>query len=270
MAPEQAEGSSSQVGAATDVYALGAVLYELLTGRPPFHAPTAMETLAQVKANDPVPPSHVQPGLPRDLETVCLHCLEKAPARRYATAEALAEDLRRHLAGETIRARSTSVWERGLKWSRRHPALATALGVTAAALVLLVAGGYYYSVQLQAALDDAVRERNITQSNLEDLVFGLQDKLGETSTTRALRQSLLMTAIAGLDDIARRTAAAKPDLSRAVAHGKLGDIFRQIGRTEDARDQYERAEDKPKNSRASLPTRLSPTAWPRPTWGLAS
>ena len=229
MAPEQAEGSSSQIGAATDVYALGAVLYELLTGRPPFHAPTAMETLAQVKSNDPVPPSHVQPGMPRDVETICLHCLEKTPARRYATAEALAEDLRRYLAGETIQARSTPIWERGLRWSRRHPALAAALGVTAAALILLLAGGFYYNARLQAALREAVRERNITQSNLEDLVFGLQDKLGETSTTRALRQSLLLTAISGLEDIARRTAAAKPDLSRAVAHRKLGDIFRQIG-----------------------------------------
>ena len=114
MAPEQAEGSSKQVGKATDVYALGAILYELLSGRPPFHPATAMETLAQVKSNDPVPPSHVQPGLPRDLETICLHCLEKAPARRYPTAEALAEDLCRFRAGESIVARSTPIWERGL------------------------------------------------------------------------------------------------------------------------------------------------------------
>ena len=115
------------------------------------------------------------------------------------------------------------------------------MGVTAAAVILLLAGGFYYNALLQAALHEAVRERNITQSNLEDLVFGLQDKLGETSTTRALRQSLLLTAISGLEDIARRAAAAKPDLSRAVAHRKLGDIFRQIGRIDDARDQYERS-----------------------------
>ena len=113
--------------------------------------------------------------------------------------------------------------------------------MTAAAVILLLAGGFYYNALLQAALHEAVRERNITQSNLEDLVFGLQDKLGETSTTRALRQSLLLTAISGLEDIARRAAAAKPDLSRAVAHRKLGDIFRQIGRIDDARDQYERS-----------------------------
>ncbi len=241
MAPEQAEGSSSQVGAATDVYALGAVLYELLTGRPPFHAPTAMETLAQVKSNDPAPPSHVQPGLPRDLETICLHCLEKAPARRYATAEALAADLHRYLTGESILARSTSVWERGLKWARRHPALAAAVSVATVSLTLLMVGVLYYNTRLQAAYREAVSERIITQRNLDDLVFGLQEKLGETSTTRALRQSLLLTAISGLEDIARRTATAKPDLGRAVAHRKLGDIFRQIGRVVDARDQYERS-----------------------------
>ena len=200
-----------------------------------------METLAQVKSNDPVPPSHVQPGLPRDLETICLHCLEKSPARRYATAEALAEDLRRFRAGESIVARSTSLWERGFKWSRRHPSLATALGVTAASLILLMAGGLYYNALLKAALEEAVNERNITQRNLDELVFGLQDKLGESATTRALRQSLLLTAISGLEDIARRTAAAKPDIGRAMAHCKLGDIFRQIGRVEDAHDQYDRS-----------------------------
>jgi tetratricopeptide (TPR) repeat protein len=241
MAPEQAEGLAQAIGAATDVYALGAILYELLTGRPPFHAATALETLAQVKLNDPVPPSRVQPGLPRDVETICLHCLEKSPARRYPTAQALAEDLRRYRAGEAIVARTTLAWERALKWSRRHPAPATALGVGAVAVLLLLAGGLYYNARLQAALSEAVRQRNITQQNLEELVFDLQDRLGETPKTRALREGLLLKAISGLEDIARRTEAARPDLSRAVAHQKLGDIFRQIGRAVEAREQYEQA-----------------------------
>jgi tetratricopeptide (TPR) repeat protein len=241
MAPEQASGHAKDVGPAADVYGLGAILYQVLTGRPPFKGDTPMETVRQVIQDDVVPPSRLVPKVARDVETICLHCLEKAPARRYPTAQALADDLRRYLSGEAIVARSTPAWERGLKWSRRHPGLAAAFGVGTAAVFLLLAGGFYYNARLQAALREAVRERNITQKNLEELVFGLQDKLGETPTTRALRQGLLQEAISGLEDIARRTEAAKPDLSRAVAHRKLGDIFRQIDRAADARDQYERS-----------------------------
>jgi tetratricopeptide (TPR) repeat protein len=241
MAPEQAKGHTKDVGPAADVYGLGAILYQVLTGRPPFKGETPMETVRQVIQDDVVPPRRLVPRVARDLETICLHCLEKAPSRRYPTAQALAEDLLRYLEGEAILARSTPAWERCLKWSRRHPAVTAALGVGAAAVLLLLAGGLYYNARLQAALRQAVRERNITQQNLEELVFDLQDRLGETPKTRALREGLLLKAISGLEDIARRTEAARPDLSRAVAHRKLGDIFRQIGRAADARDQYERS-----------------------------
>jgi serine/threonine-protein kinase len=112
MAPEQARGSKD-IGPAVDVYALGAILYEMLTGRPPFNAESPLEVLQQVGNDPPVPPSSLRPKTSRDLETVCLKCLHKEPARRYATAGDLADDLRRFLDGVPVRARRARAWERG-------------------------------------------------------------------------------------------------------------------------------------------------------------
>ena len=137
MAPEQAEGKARQVGPLADVYALGAILYELLVGRPPFRGTTVLETLEQVKTAEPVPPSRLVPGLPRDAETIALKCLRKDPARRYASAEALAEDLRRFLEDRPIRARRASSAERLLRWGRRNKLVA---GLLASLVVTLVAG----------------------------------------------------------------------------------------------------------------------------------
>ena len=144
MAPEQAQGQTRQIGPPADIYALGAILYEMLTGRPPFKAPTIMETLRQVVYEEPVPPSRLQSRVPRDLETICLKCLDKEPARRYATAEELADDLGRFLAGEPIRARPTPAWERALKWARRRPARAAlvAFGLVAAIGLAVAAERY--------------------------------------------------------------------------------------------------------------------------------
>src|SRR5262249_27000657 len=123
MAPEQADGKAA-VGPRADVYALGGVLYALLTGHPPFQGASALDTLNQARTPDPVPPRRPQPRLPRDLDTICLKCLQKDPGQRYATAADLADDLRRFLAGEPIVARPVSAAEHAVRWCRRQPILA--------------------------------------------------------------------------------------------------------------------------------------------------
>src|SRR5262249_3466979 len=137
MAPEQAAGLVKEVGPLSDVYALGAILYECLTGRPPFKAATTLETLVQVRTPEPVSPRSLQPGVPPELETICLKCLEKEPARRYASAGALADDLQRFREHRPIVARPAGVWERALKFTRRNQLL---VGSAATVFVTLLAG----------------------------------------------------------------------------------------------------------------------------------
>jgi tetratricopeptide (TPR) repeat protein/tRNA A-37 threonylcarbamoyl transferase component Bud32 len=145
MAPEQAEGRLNDIGPATDTYALGAILYELLTGRPPFDGPPHI-AMVNVLRRDPESPDMLRRGLPKDLVTICLKCLSKAPAKRYASAEALADDLRRFRSGEPITARRTGRLERMRKWARRKPALALAVVLLGVTIVALAAGGTVYGL----------------------------------------------------------------------------------------------------------------------------
>ena len=151
MPPEQARGDTRNVGRAADIYSLGAVLYECVTGRPPFISSSLTEMLQQVLLDDPLPPSRLLPSLPRDYETICLKCLEKEPERRYASAGELADDLERFLRDEPIRARPVSLPERALKFARRKPAWAALWGVSAIAAVVLVVVIVTYTNRLAAS-----------------------------------------------------------------------------------------------------------------------
>jgi WD40 repeat protein len=156
MAPEQASGSLSAVGPAADIYALGVILYEMLTGRPPFCARTPLETLELVRTQEPVPPRRLQPATPRDLETICLQCLAKEPPKRYASALDLADDLSRFRAGIPIRARPVHALERGWRWCRRNPVPATLLACVALLLAVIAFGASLAAWRLERERDRAV------------------------------------------------------------------------------------------------------------------
>jgi len=160
MAPEQAEGRSREVGPAADVYALGAILFQALTGRPPFVGDSAMETLRLVVSTDVIPPRRLRPAVPRDLETICLKCLEKEPPKRYATAVALADDLKRFREGRPIAARPVGMVGRLWRHSRRNPMLSLSLAALALTFALGTPSLFWLWLGARAERDHAERSRD--------------------------------------------------------------------------------------------------------------
>ncbi len=206
MPPEQAGGNRGEVGPAADVYALGATLYALVTGRPPFQAATAVDTALQVIHDDPVSPRRLNPSVDRDIETIILKCLEKAPARRYGSVASLGEDLRRYRDGEPIVARPVTAAERLGKWARRRPAIASLSAAVLVVVILGLTGVLWQWRQAVHNLDEADRQRGIAQEKGREA----------TEKARSLERQLYFNRInlAQREWTSNRSAAAEALLDR--------------------------------------------------------
>jgi serine/threonine protein kinase/tetratricopeptide (TPR) repeat protein len=230
MAPEQAMGKTRTIGPSVDIYSLGAILYELLTGRPPFRGETSAETELQVISQDPVPPSRLNARVPRDLETICLKCLHKDPQGRYATAAALADDLRRFQRGESIAARPVGPLERFGKWVRRRPAAAALLGATAFFTIVLIGGALWLVVQ-------RAQQRQAVEGDLRE-VADLQQQARWTDARGALQKAEARLDAGGPGDLRERIDQARGNLDLVTELDRIrlsritsGNLVSPLGRT---------------------------------------
>jgi len=265
MAPEQVLLEPERIGPATDVYGLGGILYECLTGRPPFAAPTILETMRQVADDDVVSVCRLQAGVPRDLETICLKCLEKDPAKRYATARDLAADLARFRVGEPIRARSTGTTGRAWRWARRHPVvplLALTLGMMTLSVAGLMAWSTYHAYQVAGHL----RERELHLHGLRGMLLRVDEaqaryaelaaatgdpawgdrhrdaaKDAEQHLADAARLAPVATEASGLSSAANEVLTRERRSLDLVRDGKAADAWRLLQSDDQTRGREEYA-----------------------------
>lgn len=249
MPPEQAAGKRQETGPHSDIYSVGALLYALVVGRPPFRAANPVETLRQVVEDQPIPIRRFNRSVPRDLETICLKCLEKDAVRRYASADELAKDLRHFLNNEPITARPCSVRDRLWKWTRRRPVVA-ALVATVILLVIagiVGAGDAYRRVVSQRNeaylnLSFANRQTDRALQALKVLVFDVQEELVEFPGSDKLQRNILENAASELEVLASSLESA-PDVDRSLVQARvqLGELFQTIGSTKRADEQFRKA-----------------------------
>jgi len=266
MAPEQAGGKSADIGPAADVYALGAILYECLTGRPPFKAATALDTILQVVSDEPVAPSQLQTKMPRDVETICLKCLRKEPQQRYLTADALAADLRRFQADEPIAARPPGRGERAWRWCRRNKAVAAAVGAAVFILVvgIVVSTGLAFWAMANATRAEA-REREVRQEKektsealaaearrlvqtrqaLDTLTDGVIDDLLARRKELEPRQKAFLEKVLKLQQEIAQDAGADVESLRGAAEGQMrvAALQHRLSRLPEAEQAYRAALD---------------------------
>jgi eukaryotic-like serine/threonine-protein kinase len=214
MAPEQAEARQADIGPRTDIYGLGAILYQLLAGRPPFSGKSELETLRRVVADEPVPPRRLRAEVPRDLETICLKCLAKKPGERYQEVTELAEELERFLDGRPIKARPVAAWERGWKWARRNPTAAILAAVVVMAILGSIGGMFGYQSLLlrhNDELQDKNQKLRRSDERLQENIVQLNAALEGSEEDR----STLARQLAGSQIFSAKQAESSGNFERA-------------------------------------------------------
>jgi len=243
MSPEQAEGRSRDVGPQSDVFSLGVILYEMLTGQTPFVGETVMSTLDLIRHAEPLAPSRLDRRLPRDLETICLKCLEKRADRRYESAAALADDLRRYQRGEPVSARPLGVAGWTVKWCKRHPALAVTIALLAVSIVggLLSAVGHHRAIL--AERNATQRYFHLSQEAIEVLLAEVAEEApAATSHAAETRRDLLAAARKFYGELlAEYRRSGRTPMAIAQAQSRLGDIERWLGNQSKSRRLYQQA-----------------------------
>lgn len=243
MSPEQAR-DSGRVTAQSDVYSLGAALYHILTSRPPFQAANVAETIRQVFDEEPVPPRRLNPAIDRDLETICLKCLQKEPARRYESALALADDIKRYLNNEPILARPAGYAERTWRWCRRNPRLAAAIGTAISLALITVTSIVVSNIRISAALAQADHNLQNALKVVDELLTRVsEDDLLKESGFDPLRRDLLTKAQVHYESFLQENAD-NPRIRRelANAHYRVAVIERELDDQEQAAKSLETAE----------------------------